>query len=97
MKHSTSKNEEKKKEKQKAIIEAHHKYIDLVETLINRAQISIKTLEFYGIDRFLDHGIDGFKRYVSLAVLARNLQVLGAKIRNQELEKIKRLKKRLAA
>jgi len=31
-----------------------------------------------------DHGIDGFKRYLALAVVARNLQRLGAVLRQQE-------------
>ena len=31
-----------------------------------------------------DHGIDGFKRYVALAIVARNIQRLGAVLREQE-------------
>ena len=44
----------------------------------------INALEVHGLDRCLDHGIDGFKRYVALAVLARNIQHLGAVLRRQE-------------
>ena len=33
----------------------------------------INALENHGLDRCSDHGIDSFKRYVALAVLARNL------------------------
>jgi hypothetical protein len=34
----------------------------------------INALEVHGLDRCLDHGIDGFKRYVALAVVASNIQ-----------------------
>ncbi len=51
----------------------------------------INALEVHGLDRCLDHGLDGFKRYVALAVVARNIQKLGAelqkKIRKQEKRK----------
>ncbi len=39
---------------------------------------AINALEAHGLDRCPDHGIDGFKRYVALAVLGRNLHRLGA-------------------
>lgn len=54
---------------------------------------SINALENHGLDRCRDHGIDGFKRYVSLAVLARNIQILGHIIQQKELKSRKRLKK----
>ncbi len=38
---------------------------------------AINALENNGMDRCLDFGLDGFKRYVSLAVLARNIQISG--------------------
>ena len=44
-------------------------------------------LEVHGLDRCLDHGIDGFKRYAAFAVVARNLQRLGAILRQQEAER----------
>jgi len=51
----------------------------------------INALEVHGLDRCLDHGIQGFKRYVALAIVARNIQKLGAelqmKIRAQEKRK----------
>lgn len=47
---------------------------------------AINALEVHGLDRCLDHGIDGFKRYVALAVVARNIQRLGALLRQQEAE-----------
>ena len=48
---------------------------------------AINALEVHGLDRCPDHGIDGFKRYVALAVVARNIQRLGAILRQQEAER----------
>jgi hypothetical protein len=45
---------------------------------------AINALEVHGLDRCPDHGLDGFKRYVSLAVVGRNIQILGAILRKQE-------------
>jgi IS5 family transposase len=55
---------------------------------------SINALENHGLDRCLDHGLHGFKRYVGLSVLARNIQILGHMIQQKEAE---RQKKRKAA
>lgn len=49
---------------------------------------AINALEVHGLDQCPDHGIDGFKRYVGLAVLSRNIQILGAIIRKRERENI---------
>ena len=38
---------------------------------------AINALQVHGLDSCPDHGIEGFKRYVSLAILARNIQRLG--------------------
>ena len=53
---------------------------------------TINALENHGLDRCLDHGLHGFKRYVALAVLARNLQILGHLIQQEELRRQKRRK-----
>jgi hypothetical protein len=45
---------------------------------------AINALENHGLDRCRDHGEAGFKRYVALAVVGRNLQVLGAKLQARE-------------
>lgn len=37
----------------------------------------INCLEHHGLDRCLDHGMDGFKRCVSLSILSKNLHQLG--------------------
>ena len=47
---------------------------------------AINALEAHGLDCCPDHGIDGFKRYVALAVVARNIQRLGAVLREQEAQ-----------
>ena len=53
---------------------------------------SINALENHGLDRCLDHGLHGFKRYVALSVLARNIQILGHLTQQKELKKHKRRK-----
>lgn len=53
---------------------------------------AINALENHGLDRCPDHGITGFKRYVALAVLARNIQILGAAVRKKALKSLKRKK-----
>jgi hypothetical protein len=53
---------------------------------------SINALENHGLDRCLDHGLDGFERYVALAVLARNIQILGHLLQQKELKKQNRRK-----
>jgi hypothetical protein len=50
---------------------------------------AINALENHGLDRCPDHDIIGFKRYVALAVLARNIQVLGAKVREKALKRLR--------
>jgi len=45
---------------------------------------AINALEVHGLDICLDHGIDGFKRYVALAVVARNIHRIGAILWQQE-------------
>jgi hypothetical protein len=48
---------------------------------------AINALEAHGLDRCPDHGIDGFKRYVAVAVVARNIQRLGAILLQQEIDR----------
>ena len=76
---------DKQIEHSRQFIEARHQHA-AVESAIN-------ALENHALDRCPDHGIWGFKRYVALAVLARNLQMLGAKIRQKELNRQKRWRK----
>lgn len=58
---------------------------------------AINALEVHGLDMCPDHGLHGFERYVSLAVLARNIQQLGVKLRRIELEKQRKKKLQEAA
>ena len=46
----------------------------------------INALENHGLDRCPDHAITGFKRYVSLAVLGRNLQNLGNILQQKKIK-----------
>ncbi len=57
---------------------------------------AINALEVHGLDICLDHGIDGFKRYVALAVVGRNLHRLGAILLEREAERERRRRKRAA-
>ncbi len=57
---------------------------------------SIHALKNHGLDRCPDHGLDGFKRYVSLSVLARNLQILGRLLQKKELKQLERQTKKAA-
>jgi transposase, IS5 family len=57
---------------------------------------AINALEVHGLDRCPDHGIDGFKRYVALAVLARNIQQLGAHLNKKKGNVATRRRKKAA-
>lgn len=72
--------DEKEKEEEFAAARAKHSG---VESAIN-------ALENHGLDRCPDNGVTGFKRYVGLAVLARNIQVLGMILWKQETEQRER-------
>jgi len=49
----------------------------------------INALEVHGLDKCLDHGLHGFKRYIAIAVVGRNIQKLGSAIIAKQLAKIK--------
>jgi hypothetical protein len=74
---------DKEREHSPAFVEARYQH-SAVESAIN-------AVENHGLDRCLDHGLEGFKRYVGLAVVARNIQMLGHIIQQR---KLKRLQKR---
>ena len=48
---------------------------------------AINALEVHGLNICLDHGIKGFKRYVALAVLARNIHRYGALLFKQDAKR----------
>lgn len=45
---------------------------------------AINALDCHGLDKCLDYGLAGFERYVALAIVARNLQRLGAIIHKKD-------------
>jgi IS5 family transposase len=51
---------------------------------------AINGLEVHGLDVCRDHGIEGFKRYVALAVLTRNIHRIGAILWQQDIEREQR-------
>ena len=61
----------------------HRRQHSAVESAIN-------ALEQHGLDVCPDHGIGGFKRYVALAVVGRNIHRLGSLVRKQQIEKERR-------
>jgi len=63
----------------------------------SRVESAINALENHGLDRCLDHGLCGFKRYVALSVLARNVQQIGRLLLNREAERAKQRKASKAA
>jgi len=72
---------EREGESQSEFVRLRHQH-SAVESAIN-------ALEQHGLDVCPDHGIVGFKRYVALAVVARNVQRLGALLRQQEADRIR--------
>jgi IS5 family transposase len=73
-------------EESKEFIKARHKH-SAVESAIN-------ALEVHGLDICPDHGIDRFKRYVALAVVARNIHRMGSILKNREQKIEERKRKR---
>lgn len=57
---------------------------------------AINALEVHGLDRCPDRGLDGFKRYVALAIMSRNIQIVGAVIVKREKKALLRQYKRAA-
>jgi len=83
----------------KGRLSAKDKQIEYSEEFIesrrkhSAVESSINALENHGLDRCLDHGMHGFKRYVALAVLARNIQILGHLLQQEERNQQERRKK----
>ena len=73
-------------ESSKAFLQAKQKH-SAVESAING-------LGIHGLDRCPDHGIDAFKRYVALSIVARNLQRIGVILIEQEKKRLERAQKR---
>lgn len=47
---------------------------------------AINALENHALDRVPDYGLEGFTRYVGLAIVARNIQLIGRILQTKELE-----------
>ncbi len=75
---------DKEIERSEEFVESRRKH-SAVESCIN-------ALENHGLDRCFDHGLYGFKRYVALSVLARNIQMLGHLLQQKELKRQRRRK-----
>ena len=73
-------------ESSKEFVKAHKNH-SAVESAIN-------ALEIHGLDKCLDSGIDGYTRYVSLAIVTRNIHRIGDILKQKELKKIARRKAR---
>ena len=55
---------------------------------------AINALEVHGLDKCPDHGIDGFKRYVALAIVTRNIHRIGDILWRQEAKLARKAKER---
>ena len=68
----------------KGKLSVEDKYIEegeefkLYRRMHSAVESAINALEVHGLDKCPDHGIDGFKRYVALSVVARNIQKIGS-------------------
>jgi len=57
---------------------------------------AINALEVHGLDRCPDRGLPAFQRYVALAVVARNTQILGRYLQLQEQQAEKEIARQAA-
>jgi len=73
-------------ESSEAFKKARHKHA-AVESAIN-------ALEVHGLDTCKDYGIEGFKRYVALAVMTRNIHRIGAILHQRTQKQLARQKSR---
>jgi len=77
--------EDKERQKDEYFIKARKQH-SAVESGIN-------ALDNHGLDLCRDHGISGFKRYVALGIVGRNLHRLGGIILEKEKKALKRKQK----
>jgi len=59
----------------------------------SRIESAINAPENHGLDRCLDNGLHGFERYVALAVVARNIQIIGVILWKRDMEEKAKYKK----
>jgi len=70
---------DKEREYDEEFVQAKKKH-SAVESAINALQV-------HGLNKCPDHGLEGFERYAALAVLSRNIQKVGAIVRDRERKK----------
>jgi hypothetical protein len=63
---------EAERESQRRFVALRHRH--------HAIESDINCLEHHGLNRCLDKGLEGFKRYVGLGVLAYNLHKIGARL-----------------
>jgi len=73
-------------ENSEEFIQARHKH--------SAVESSIGALKNHGLERCPDHGLNGFKRYVGMAVVARNIQIIGHIIQQKELKRLQKLEEK---
>ena len=71
---------------------AHQQTPEFIQARKSHAAVesAINALEVHGLDRCLDQGIDGFKRYVALAIVARNIHRIGAILMKNDRDQLER-------
>lgn len=79
---------ERERERAPEFVTARHQH--------SAVESSINALENHGLDCCPDHGLDGFERYVALAVLGRNIQLLGRIVMAKQQKQVKRLQKQVS-
>lgn len=62
----------------------------------SRIESAINSIENHGLDRCMDHGKEGFQRYVGIAVVARNVLQIGQIVQRRLIDEEKR-RSRIAA
>lgn len=73
-------------ENSEEFIKARHKH--------SAIESSVNALKNHGLERCPDHGLHGFKRYVGMAVVARNIQIIGHIIQQRELKRLQKLEEK---
>jgi hypothetical protein len=80
-----------KKGKRSRVDQAREYANDFVQAKKKHSAVesAINALQVHGLNKCPDHGIDGFQRYAALAVLSRNIQVIGSIVRSRAREQLR--------
>ena len=81
---------------QQAKIDEHTEAFMKARRAHSAVESAINALGVHGLDMCPDHGIEGFKSYVALAVVARNIHRIGDILKQQEQKREQRKKNRAA-